>query len=141
MKAFDVKALYEKYCQKESDQQYYCVKDCRTYRIIPAAEAELTAFRANCIARNVPEETTEELLAYYRQNNNFLNDFSCDDIGIFEWWDDYRELWLGSLDTDVFRFCADSGKYTIGDGGNVSYGEAYEFDTLEQMLEAHFQGI
>ena len=66
MKAFDVKALYEKYCQKESDHQYYCVKDCRTYRIIPAAEAELTAFRANCIARNVPEETTEELLAYTR---------------------------------------------------------------------------
>jgi hypothetical protein len=42
---------------------------------------------------------------------------------------------------DVFRYSSDLGKYTIGSAGDVSYGEKYEFDTIEEMLVAHFNGI
>ncbi len=137
---FDVRALYEKYCEKESENRYYCERDCRSYELVPAEEPELESFRSNCISRGVPERVIEELAAYFKQNNNFFNYWTCDDAGIFEWWDDYKELWLGCVDMDIFRYSCDLEKYTIGDVGNVSYGKEYEFDTLEEMLEAHFKG-
>ncbi|MBR3417529.1 MAG: hypothetical protein IKG82_02430 [Oscillospiraceae bacterium] len=141
MEAFDVRALFEQYCEKEAENRYFCESDGRTYEIIPASEEQLTAFRTGCQVRNVPENAAEELLAYYRQNNNFFQYFTCDDPAVFEWWEDAHELWLGCVDMDVFRFCADTGKYTIGDAGSASYGREYEFDTLRQMLEGHFRGI
>ena len=39
---------------------------------------------------------------------------------------------------DVFRYCSGIGKYTIGDVGDVSYGDKYEFDSIEDMLNAIF---
>ena len=38
------------------------------------------------------------------------------------------------------KYCKKIG-YTIGSAGDVSYGEKYEFDTIEEMLVAHFNGI
>ena len=137
----DVKSLYEKYCVRESDGKYYCEKDGHTYDIVPAKETELDTFKSNCESNNVPREIIEDLSAYFLQNNNFFNYYSCDDIGIFEWWNDYKELWLGCVDMDVFRYSSDLEKYTIGSAGDVSYGEKYEFDTIEEMLVAHFNGI
>ena len=138
---FDVRTLYEKYCKKESGEKYYCEKDSHTYEIVPAKETELDAFKVHCETNNIPKDVIEDLSAYYKQNNNFFNYYSCDDLGIFEWWDDYKELWLGCVDMDVFRYSSDLGKYTIGDVGNVSYSELCEFDTIEEMLIAHFEGI
>lgn len=138
MKSFDVKDVYQKYFKNVSENKYEWDLIGRTFEIIPANNEEIASFRKNCESHNVPAKIENELTAYYRQNNNFFNYFSCDDLSIFEWWDERKELWLGCVDMDVFRYCSGIGKYTIGDVGDVSYGDKYEFDSIEDMLNAIF---
>ena len=135
----DVVGIFEKCCTKE-DEGYLCEIKGRIFEIIPATEEQIASFRKNCDEREVPEKIKEELTDYYRQNNSFFNYFTCDDVGIFEWWDDYRELWLGCIDMDVYRYSTEKGKYTIGDAGDPSYGEEFEFDSIEEMLVAALGG-
>ena len=111
-------------------------------KIIPASESLLAEFHRQALKRNVPNYVVEQLTEFYKISNgipclNGLDFHCCDDEILYEWWDDYNELWLGSKDDDVFRWSND--KFCLGDGGNVSYGEKYEFSTLAALLEKIFE--
>ena len=106
-----------------------------TCKYQPATEKQLRVFLANCQAHNVPGEIVNELAEYYKLNNNFFNYFTCDDPDIFEWYEDGC-LWLGQRDLWTFRCLVSKHKYAIGDASNDSFGEDYEFDTIEKMLHA-----
>jgi len=115
--------------------------DMYEYTAEPATEEQLNAFLKNCRSRNIPDNITEELLAYYRQNNNFFKYFTCDDPIIFEWFDTGNDcLWLGQRDLWTFRCLVSKHKYAIGGAGDDSFGDDYEFDTIVEMLEAFLSG-
>ena len=105
----------------------------------PATEKQLGAFRRNCKKHNIPEKIVSELVEYYKLNDNFFNYFKCDDIDIFEWVK-YGSLWLGQRDLWSFTCLISKHKYAIGDARNESFGEDYEFDTIEEMLTAFLSG-
>lgn len=130
--------LIEKYCEKDGDA--YITHD-HCFDITPATEEELKSFKKNCQKHGVEGGVVAELIAFYRQSNSLFNYFTCDDEMIFEWWQDRKELWLGNLDMDTFRYSADRKKYGIGDASDFAYGEEYEFDILEEMIEAYLRGI
>ena len=109
------------------------------YSCEPATEEQIQIFLENCITHDVPADITKELVEYYKLNNNFFKYFKCDDIEIFEWYDQGC-LWLGQRDLWTFRCIVDKHKYAIGDAGNDSFGEDYEFDTIEEMLQAFLSG-
>ncbi len=123
-----IQDMFNKY--NDEDYEY----DCE-----PATEEQLQTFQKNCKTYNVPSAITEELLEYYKLNNNFFEYFECDDITIFEWYEDGC-LWLGQRDLWTFRCLIDKHKYAIGDAGDESFGNDYEFDTIEEMLEAFLSG-
>lgn len=115
--------------------------ECYEYFVKPATEEQLQVFLENCKTRNIPDNIIDELLEYYKLNNNFFDYFECDDLMIFEWYDEGdRCLWLGQRDLWTFRCLVDKHKYTIGDAGDDSFGEDYEFDTIEEMLRAFLSG-
>ena len=128
--------LIEKYCDKYGDE--YVTHD-HCFDIEPASEEVLNTFKEHCQKYGVDDSICAELLDFYKQSNSLFNYFVCDDETIFEWWQDSRELWLGNLDMDTFRYSSERKKYGIGDASDFSYGDEYEFDTLEEMLEAYFQ--
>ena len=45
----------------------------------PATESQLIEFQKNCMNYGVPSEIMDELVAYYKLNNNFFGYFECDD--------------------------------------------------------------
>ena len=112
---------------------------CYEYTCEPATEKQLQLFLENCKAHNVPARIADELAEYYRLNNNFFEYFVCDDPTIFEWYEQGC-LWLGQRDLWAFRCLVAKQKYAIGDAGDDSFGEDYEFDTIEEMLEAFLSG-
>ena len=58
---------------------------------------------------------------------------------LYEWWEDYKQLWLGGRDDDVLRWS--EGKFCLGDASNDSYGKVYEFSTLIELLEKGICGL
>jgi len=115
------------------------IDECYEYSCEPATEKQLQVFLENCKNHNVPVEIIDELVEYYKLNNNFLEYFNCDDPEIFEWYEDGC-LWLGQRDLWTFRCLVNKHKYAIGDAGDESFGEDYEFDTIEEMLQAFLSG-
>ena len=113
--------------------------ECCEYVCEPATERQVQIFLENCGIYNIPQEIANELAEYYTLNNNFFEYFTCDDPTIFEWYEDGC-LWLGQRDLWTFRCLIDSHKYAIGSGGDMSFGEEYEFDTIEEMLQAFLSG-
>jgi hypothetical protein len=113
--------------------------DAYEYLCTPATTKQLEMFKKNCKEYQVPDEIVSELLEYYKLNNNFFNYFECDDLMIFEWYEDGC-LWLGQRDLWTFRCLVDKHKYAIGAAGDDSFGDDYEFDTIEEMLEAFLSG-
>ena len=113
--------------------------ECYKYSCEPATEAQIQIFVENCKTHVVPADIINELVEYYKLNNNFFKYFICDDLLIFEWYDQGC-LWLGQRDLWSFRCLVDKHKYAIGDAGNDSFGEDYEFDTIEEMLHAFLSG-
>ena len=105
----------------------------------PATEKELQEFRKNCIAYGIPTEIMNQLVEYYKLNNNFFGYFECDNILIFEWCDQGC-LWLGQSDMWTFRCLLKKHKYAIGDASEDSFGEDYEFNTIEEMLQTFLSG-
>ena len=74
------------------------------YTAEPATGEQLNSFLGNCKPRGIPAVIVNELMEYYKQNNNFFNYFTCDDITIFEWYDNGDNcLWLGQRDLWTFR--------------------------------------
>jgi hypothetical protein len=108
------------------------------YTLIPATGEEIEQFTYHCSIYAIPEVIKDELVEYFKVNNNFFNYFSCDDILIFEWYADSECLWLGQRDFWSFRCLINEHKYTIGDASNNSFGEEYEFNTIAEMLVAFF---
>lgn len=111
-------------------------------KIVPADENLLADFCRRAAERGLPDSVVGELVEFYRISNGTpcFDGFSlhrCDDEILFEWWEDYRELWLGQRDCDVLRWT--DGKFCLGDASNISYGEEYEFPTLVHLLEAAFK--
>jgi len=54
-------------------------------------------FLENCKNHNVPVEIIDELVEYYKLNNNFLEYFNCDDPEIFEWYEELPMAWTKRL--------------------------------------------
>ena len=99
--------------------------------------ATLDVFRVKAIEAGVPADVISQLVEFYEVTNGVdcIDGFhfhSCDDEILFEWWDD-KELWLAQRDMDTLRWV--NGKFMLGDAGNISYGEAYEFATLTELME------
>lgn len=65
--------------------------------------------------------------------------FECDNILIFECYEQGC-LWLGQRDLWTFRCLLEKHKYAIGDASEDSFGGDYEFDTIEDMLQAFLSG-
>ena len=128
--------LIEKYCDKDGDEY---ITHGHYFDIKPASNEELKVFEIHCRKYGVEDSIINELLDFYKQSNSLFNYFTCADETIFEWWQDSKELWLGNLDMDTFRYSAKREKYSIGDASEFSYGEECEFDTFEEMLEAYLQ--
>lgn len=122
-----IQALFDKY------------KNEYKLRCKPASESQLQEFLKNCATYGVPAEIVEELVAYYKLNNNFFGYFECNHPAIFEWYEEGC-LWLGQRDLWTFRCLIEKHKYAIGDAANDSFDDDYEFDTIEEMLEAFLSG-
>lgn len=128
--------LIEKYCEKDGDA--YIIHD-HYFDIEPASEEQIKVFENRCREYGVEDEACAELVAFYRQSNSLFNYFACDDEAIFEWWNENKELWLGNVDKDTFRYSAERKKYGIGDASDFSYGDECEFNTLEEMIEGYLK--
>lgn len=105
----------------------------------PATENQLQGFRKNCMDYGISTEIMDELVAYFKLNNSFFGYFECDNILIFEWCEQGC-LWLGQRELWTFRCLLEKHKYAIGDASEDSFGEDYEFDTIEEMLQAFLSG-
>jgi hypothetical protein len=80
--------------------------DAYDEEFVPAGEEQIHEFTEKCTLRSVPVSVQEQLVEFYRITNGVpcLNGFEfhkIDDETIFEWWDDNKELWLGTKDDDV----------------------------------------
>jgi hypothetical protein len=109
----------------------------------PATGKSLNAFIKRASEREVPEEVVAELSSFYSFANNVpLGVHPCDDLVIFEWWDDDHQLWLGQRDFYTLRWA--DGRYCVGDAGDVSLSPADEFGTfaeaIERILPPEFRG-
>ena len=85
----------------------------------PATEEELESFKKLCAEYNVEQRIVDELAEYYSQNKSLFGYFTCDDRGLFEWWQDdaQRSIWLGCADDDCFIYDDIDHKYGIGFAG------------------------
>lgn len=130
-----VQEMFDKYCKKDS-YGYNCHGANVTLK--PASEQEIVEFKSLCRKYGVEPKIEEELEAYYRQNNNFFDYYTCNDSEIFSWWEgeEQRQIWLGCLDDDSFVYDETSGKYWIGEAGDDSIGT---YDTLMEMFEAYLK--
>jgi tetratricopeptide (TPR) repeat protein len=113
------------------------------YKEISPADAEkIELFINRCKEKGVPPKAVDQLVEFYKVTNGVpcLDNFdfhACDDLTLFEWWDE-KDLWLAQRDFYVIRWSTEKDKFCLGDGGNVSLGEKYEFDSLIELLEAAF---
>ena len=106
-------------------------------KLVPADENLLSDFSKRALSKGVAAQVVNELLEFYKVTNGVpcLDSFDfhrCDDDILFEWWDD-RILWLAQRDYYTLRWL--NNKYCLGDAGNNSLGEEYEFGTLTALLE------
>jgi len=107
-------------------------------RLQPATEDQLAHFRHVAEERGVPDEVIATLVEFYEVTNGIdpcLDGFSfhsCTDETLFEWWWDFRDLWLGGRDIAVLRWSG--GKYCLGSACDVSDGPESEFETLAELV-------
>ncbi len=108
------------------------------YEIQPAKLEELAVFVKNAKSRKVPENIIEELTEFYSIANDYYYEIvigfhNCTDEIIYEWWEEYNELWLGQRDFNTLRWT--NGKYCLGDASSTSYGAEYESENLIGLIE------
>ena len=99
--------MIEKYCEKDGEE--YITHD-HYFAIKPASEEKLRIFEKYCHKYGVEGSIAAELIDFYRQSNSLFGYAMCDDEIIFEWWQDSKELWLGNLHMDTFRYSAEKKK-------------------------------
>ena len=111
-------------------------------RLHPASEALLLKFHQQSMKLNLPNTVVEQLTDFYKVTNGVpcLDGFTfhgCSDKNLFDWWDEKKELWLGSRDNDVLRWKND--QFCLGDANTVSYSDEFVFPTLSGLLEKSFE--
>jgi hypothetical protein len=104
----------------------------------PATKKQISHFIEYCKQRNVPASVYEQLAEFYAVTNNCSGfdsfDFhKIDDEILFEWWEDDKQLWLGSRDDDILSWCNDS--FCLGDASNINFDDDYKFQTLIELLQ------
>ena len=101
------------------------------HNIKAAYKADLIKFKVKANSHGVPITVIEQLIPFYSQVAEVpcldsLVIHGCDDITIFEWWED-GELWLGSRDYHILRWSSQKSMFCVGDASNVSFGKKEEF--------------
>ena len=99
--------LMEKYCERDGEE-YITLDHC--FDIKPASEEEYKTFAKRCHQYGAEGSLVSELRNFYRQTKSLFGYVTCDDEIIFEWWQDSKELWLGNLHMDTFRYSAEKKK-------------------------------
>jgi hypothetical protein len=112
--------------------------DSSDFELVPATSLQINVFKERALTKNVPENVIAELVELYEVADGYVNYmvigfFNCDDETIFEWWDDYQELWIGQRDFNTLRWA--NGKFCLGDASSISYDESYESPTLVGLIE------
>lgn len=103
----------------------------------PATHEQIEIFKNRAFERKVDSTVIEQLVDLYKVADFFyyeivLGFHSCNDLDIFEWWDD-KELWIGQRDFYTIRWA--NNKFCLGEPSTISFSEEYEFDTLIQLIE------
>ena len=117
--------------------------DGKSYDIKPATKAQIDIFTQRAIDNEVDTTVIEQLVNLYEVADFFYYEtvigfHHCYDPIIFEWWED-RELWLGQKDFYTLRWTSE--KFCLGDAGNISFSDEYEFDTLIELIEGCIKDI
>ncbi|MBB2951144.1 hypothetical protein [Sphingobacterium sp. JUb56] len=112
--------------------------DSSDFELAPATSLQITVFIERAAAKKVPENVIAQLVELYEVADGYVNYmvigfFNCDDETIFEWWDDYQELWIGQRDFNTLRWA--NGKFCLGDASSISYDKFYESPTLVGLIE------
>lgn len=111
--------------------------------IKPATKEQIDIFTQRAINNRVDLKVINQLINLYEIADFFRYELiigfhHCDDLAIFEWWDD-KELWLGQRDFYTLRWAND--KFCLGDAGSISFSNDYEFDTLIELIEGCIKDI
>lgn len=93
------------------------------YSVEPATKEQINLFIERALKNGIDSSVINQLINLYSVANSFqyemiLSFHSCDDVIIFEWWDN-KELWLGQRDFYSIRWA--DGKFCLGDASNVSF--------------------
>lgn len=112
--------------------------DSSDFELVPATSLQITVFKERAFTKKVPENVISQLIELFEIADGYVNNmvigfFNCDDETIFEWWDDFKELWIGQRDFNTLRWA--DGKFCLGDASNISYDESYESPTLVGLIE------
>lgn len=106
------------------------------YSITPSNKEELELFRLKIIEHKIPSNVLNELMDFYKISNGIpcldIDFHDCLNKNLFEFWENEKSLWLGSRDSDIFRWV--NNKYCIGSVSEYSYSLEYEFETLYDLL-------
>jgi len=111
----------------------YRISKCRNEKLPPPAEiSTIDEFVKRAEEHGVPADVIKHLVEIYQVSHGGLF-HECDDMILFEWWEDDGSLWLASCDCDIIRWI--DGKFCLGDASDYSYGDEYEFDNLLDLIE------
>lgn len=113
------------------------------YPIKSATTEQIDLFTNRAIENKIEPTVIKQLVDLYLVANSFYYEIiiafhSCDDLVIFEWWND-KELWIGQRDFNTLRWSG--GKFCLGDAGNTSFSDKYKFDTLIELIEGCIKDI
>jgi len=105
------------------------------YKPESATHDQIELFKKRALKKQVEQTVIDQLVDLYEVANNYdiLGLYGCDDLIIFEWWN-YQELWIGQRDFYTLRWA--NGKFCLGDAGDISFSEEYEFYTLIELIKA-----
>lgn len=108
--------------------------------IRPASKRALNLFRARAAGHGVPGEVIDELVRFYSVVSevpclNSLSIYRCDDLIIFEWWDQQRDLWLGQCDFYILRWSQAKNRFCFGSVDNISFSPSDEYLTFTAAVE------
>nr|WP_315395946.1 hypothetical protein [uncultured Sphingobacterium sp.] len=92
--------------------------DSSDFELAPATSLQITVFKERAFTKEVPENVITQLIELYKVADGYVNHmvisfYNCDDETIFEWWDDYQELWIRQRDFNTLRWA--NGKFCLGD--------------------------
>lgn len=106
------------------------------YKITPSKKEDIDLFRLKIIEHKIPEKILHELLDFYKISNGIpcldIDFHDCLNKNLYEFWETEKSLWLGSRDSDIFRWV--NNKYCIGTVTEYSYSQEHEFETLYDLL-------